>query len=63
MHDCNALTHIVGTVAANLCALSVGICRLFYNGNLAGIVVKLGLHIGKAVDSGDDLRCVLTKTV
>ena len=62
-HDGNALADIVGAVAVYLGAESVGVGLSPELLHLAGVVVHLSLHIGEAVDSGNDLRRVLAETV
>ena len=54
VHDGNALTDIVGTVAANIGALAFGVADLADDLQLAGEIVKLSLHIGEAMDAGTD---------
>src|SRR5699024_6922093 len=63
VHDGDALTDIVGAVAAHSCALALGVGNLADDVDLAGGVVKLGLHVGEAVDAGDDLCSILAQTV
>ena len=63
MHYSNALANVVRAVAANLCALAVRISDFLNNFKLACIIVKLGLNIGKAVDTGNNLSGVLSETV
>ena len=63
VHDGNALADIVGTEAANGSPLAVRVLVLLDDLQLAGVVVELGLHIGKAVDPGDDLSGVLAQAV
>ena len=65
-HDCNALCYVVSTVAVYLCTRAFrisGIALAEYFLNLAGIVVHLCLNICEAVDTGDDLCSVFSKTV
>ena len=63
MHDSNALADVVSAVAADICALAFRIADLTDDLQLVGEVVKLGLNVGKAVYTGDDLRGVLSETV
>ncbi len=63
VHDGNAFADVVSAVAANIGALAVGISGLLDDGQLAREIVKLRLHIGEAVDSGNDLRSVLAEAV
>ena len=63
VHDGHALADVVSAEAADSRALAVGVLVLLDDLQLAGVVVKLGLHIGKAVDPGDDLRSVLAQAV
>ena len=62
-HDGNALTNVVGAVAVYLCSRAVGVSLAEYFLQLAGVVVILGLHIGEAVDSCDDLSGIFSKAV
>ena len=63
VHDGNTLTDVVTAVAVNSSALALGVSDLVDDGQLAGVVVKLGLNIGEAVDTGDDLCSVLAQAV
>ena len=63
LHDGNALHDVVGAVALDSCALALGEGDLLDDGQgLRGDVV-LGLHIGEAVDTGDDVSGVLAQAV
>ena len=62
-HDGYALAHVVGAVAVYLGTGAVGVSLAEYLLQLAGEVVVLGLYVCKAVDTGDDLRSVLSKTI
>ncbi len=65
-HDGNTFLHVVCSVAVNLRTGSVGILAVAGAGKLfqlAGLVVVLGLYIGKAVDTGNDLGSVLAQSV
>ena len=63
VHDGNALADVVSAVAADVGALALGVADLADDLQLAGVVVELGLDIGEAVDTGDDLGGVLAKAV
>ena len=63
VHDGHALADIVGAVAADVGALALGVADLADDLELAGVVVELGLDIGEAVDTGDDLGSVLAEAV
>ena len=63
MHDGNALADVVSAVAADVGALALGVADLADDLQLAGVVVELGLDIGEAVDTGDDLGGVLAEAV
>ena len=63
LHDRNALEDVVCAVALNRCALAVGERLLFDNLQLVVEEVVIGLHIGEAVDSGDDVGSVLAQAV
>src|SRR5699024_904312 len=62
VHDCNAFADVVSAVATDIGALAFGVADLTHDVELAGGIVKLGLHIGEAVDSGDDLCSVFAQT-
>ena len=63
MHDGNALADVVSAVAADIGALTLGVADLVDDLQLAGVVVELCLHIGEAVDAGDDLSGILAEAV
>ena len=63
VHDGHALADVIRAVAANVGALRLGVADLPDDVELAGVVVELGLHIGEAVDAGDDLGGVLAQAV
>ena len=63
VHDGHALADVVRTVAADGGALALGVGDLAHDGQLAGVIIKLGLDIGEAVDAADDLGGVLAETV
>ena len=63
VHDGHALADIVSAVAADVGTLALGVADLADDVQLARVVVKLGLHIGEAVDAGDDLGGVLAEAV
>ncbi len=63
LHDSNALGNVVGAIALNVSAGTLGECLLFENGNSLGVRIKCSLYIGKAVDAGDDVCCILAQTV
>ena len=52
-HDGNALADVVGAVAVNGSAGTIGVGDGLDDLELARVVVELGLHIGEAVDAGD----------
>ena len=62
-HDGNALADVVRAVAANGSAGTIGVGDGLDDLELARVVVELGLHVGEAVDAGDDLGGVLAQTV
>ena len=62
-HDGNALADVVGAVAVNGSAGTIGVGDGLDDLEFARVVVELGLHIGEAVDAGDDLSSVLAQTV
>ena len=62
-HDGNALADVVGAVAVNGSAGTIGVGDGLDDLELARVVVELGLHIGEAVDAGDDLGGVLAQAV
>ena len=61
--DGYAFQHIVGAVALYGGSLSVGEGPLLDDFQLAGVEIKVGLYIGEAVDSGDDISGVLAQAV
>ena len=63
MHDGNALADVVGAVAVDGGTGTIGVGDGLDNLQLAREVVELGLHIGEAVDAGDDLGGVLAQAV
>ena len=63
VHDGNALTDIVSAVAADVRTFTLGVTNLTDDLEFAGVVVKLGLNIGEAVDTGDNLGSILAETV
>ena len=63
VHDSDTLTDIVTAVAADSGPLAVGVLPLLDDLQLAGVVVKLSLHVSEAVDAGDDLSSVLAQAV
>ena len=62
-HDCYTLAYVVCTVAVNLSAWTVAVSDAAYFLELTSKVVELSLYICEAVDTSDDLSCVLTETV
>ena len=50
VHDRHALSHVVRAVAADVGTLALGVADLTDDLQLTGVVVELGLHIGKTVD-------------
>ena len=63
VHDGHALADVVRAIAADGGALALGVGDLAHDGQLAGVIIKLGLDIGEAVDAADDLGGVLAETV
>ena len=63
VHDGHALANVITAVAADSSPLTIGIGHLPDGLQLAGVVVKLGLDIGEAVDTADDLGGVLAQAV
>ena len=63
LHDGNAFQHVVGAVALNGGALALGEGLLTDDLQLAGGEVVVGLHIGEAVDTADDIGSVLAQAV
>ncbi len=63
VHDGHALADVIGAVTAHIGTLRLGIADLADDVQLAGVVVKLSLHIGEAIDTADDLRRILAQAV
>ena len=63
VHDGHALADVVRAVAAHVGTLALAVADLLDHVHLAGGVVKLGLHVGEAVDAADDLGGVLAQAV
>ena len=63
LHDGDALQHIVGAVAPDLGTLPVGELHLPDHLQVAGGEVIVGLHVGEAVDAGDDVSGILAQAV
>ena len=59
VHDSDAFADVVSAVAADIGTLAFGVADLADNVQLACSIVKLGLHIGKAIDAGDNLCRIL----
>ena len=59
----NAFGNAVCTVALNLGTVSVVIRSFLNNLDGFGVGIKLGLHVGEAVDAGDDEGGILAQTV
>ena len=62
-HDRNTFRNAVSAVAVNLCTKSLRIGFTEYFLNLVLIWIILCLYICKAVDTGDDLSSIFSKTV
>src|SRR5699024_2416586 len=63
LHNGNAFLNVVAAVAFYLGFVAVRESNLADDMQLTAEVVVLGLHIGEAVDSGNDVRCILAQTV
>ena len=63
LHDGNTLQNVVGAVALDSSALAVGVRNGLDDLQLAGGEVVVGLDIGEAVDTADDLGSVLAQAV
>ena len=63
LHNRYAFLYVVAAEASNLRLISIGESNLANYGQLAGEVVIFGFHIGKAVDSGNDVSCILAQTI
>ena len=62
-HDLHALANIIGTIAFDLGSLPCGIRGLGENIQRVGCIIHLRFHKGKAVNTGDNLRCILAQTI
>ena len=62
-HDGNAFANVVCSIAVNFSTRSVAISNAAYFFEFSAVVVKFCLHIGKSVDTANDLRSVFTQTV
>src|SRR5574344_686799 len=62
-HDGYTFTYIVSAIALNLGTRSIRISYLLSNCKFAGEIVKIGLYIGKAIDTADNLCGILVQTV
>ena len=63
LHDSNAFQNVVGAVALNSSALAVRVRDGLDDLQLAGGEVVVGLDIGEAIDTADDLSSVLAQAV
>ena len=63
LHDGNALQNVVGAVALDSSALAVGVGDGLDDLQLAGGEIIVGLDVGEAVDTADDLGSVLAQAV
>ena len=63
LHDGNTLQNVVGAVALDSSALAVGVGDGLDDLELAGGEVIVGLDVGEAVDTADDLGSVLAQAV
>ena len=57
LHNSNAFHNVVCAVALDGCALTLGEGDLLDDGQGLGGDIVLGLHIGEAVDTGNDVSC------
>ena len=62
-HHCHAFAHVVGTVATDLGTRTIRERNFLDDVELAGEVIEFGFDVGEAVDTGDDVGCILTETV
>ena len=63
LHNGNAFHNVVSAVALNSSALTLGEGDLLDDGQGLGGDIVLGLHIGEAVDTGNDVSCILAQAV
>ena len=63
VHDGNAFAYIVGAVAVNLGTKSVRVSDSLHFLQFACIVIIIGLYVCESVDSGNNLRSILSKSV
>ena len=63
VHDSDAFADIVGTEAANIGPFALGIRDFTDDVQFTRFVIELGLNIGEAVDTGNDLSRVFAEAV
>ena len=63
VHDGYAFADVVGTEAADGSAFALGVGNFPDDVQFTGLVIKLGLDIGEAVDTGNDLGRILAEAV
>ena len=63
LHDGNAFGNVIRAIAFYICTGAVGEGFLADNFDFLGVGVKLGFHIGEAVDAGNDISRVFAQAV
>ncbi len=63
LHDCNAFTHVICTVALYSSALALGECAGFDNLQFIIKEIVICLYIGKAINPGDNISSVLAEAI
>ena len=63
VHDSHAFTHVISTKTADSRAFALGIRNFPDDMQLPGLIIKLGLYISKAIDTGNNLGRVFTQAV
>ena len=63
VHDCNTFANVVGAIAVYLRAKSLRVRNSLHLLQFACVIIIICLNICKSVNSGNNLRCVLSKSV
>ena len=63
MHNGNAFTDVIRTVAADVGTFAFRIADFADDLQLTGVVVKLSLYVGEAINTGNDLSSIFSEAV